>query len=419
MAQIEYQTIKQILLKENVIMRKYLTLAFLIIVFYSWATHENYVQGKADSPMDIVIVLDNSDKMKANDPGFLMNSVVSSFLGGLPKDSHISLIIFDRISDLAVPPTSVGEDGVNEKIAKALSKIDYRGKDANTPEAIELAVYLLKRSSRADAEKLIIFVADGGINTRDEAETIIERIKAMFPLVNGKAGIRIFGIAFANQADSEFIKYLGKETNGGYYQALKAEDIQIGFNNISETIGIELKQELKPPSPIKVKVPVEKEKGVSMEWLLLIGLVILILLGGVVVVLVIVSKKGEAKKKSNIVQARLVDMDGVTGRKSYKLDKDFTTIGRLRDNDICIPKSTMSGEHAQIECKNRHFYLTDLNSKNGTYINNGNENISGEVHLKNGDIISFDKYKFRFALPGQTKRTGAPSHQQTIMRYRD
>lgn len=55
----------------------------------------------------------------------------------------------------------------------------------------------------------------------------------------------------------------------------------------------------------------------------------------------------------------------------YIIDRDLS-IGRTEDNDICIPRPDghyVSEHHAAIHVKGRDIYLEDLQSRNGTYVN--------------------------------------------------
>ncbi len=61
-------------------------------------------------------------------------------------------------------------------------------------------------------------------------------------------------------------------------------------------------------------------------------------------------------------------------------------IGRRRDCDIVIADPAVSSRHAGIYLEGRHFYLVDLGSKNGTYVNN--RFIKKDYKLKDGDIIN-------------------------------
>ena len=165
----------------------------------------------------------------------------------------------------------------------------------------------------------------------------------------------------------------------------------------------------------------ENTKGVSVVKVLL-----LILIGGAIVGIFIIAfvkkgKKGEANQ-SEMIRASLVDIRNVTGKKIHYINKETTTIGRVKSNDvdIRIPKNTISAAHAQIEYKNHNFYITDLRSRNGTYLNEIGKKITDEVCLKNRDIIIFDQYRFRFSVSSQIKRRGmgssTRSDDETILR---
>ena len=69
------------------------------------------------------------------------------------------------------------------------------------------------------------------------------------------------------------------------------------------------------------------------------------------------------------------------------------TIGRHADCGICLPDRRVSSRHAQIRWADGHYLLTDLNSKNGTYING--RRITAPTPLHNGDAFQI---AFCFAL---------------------
>ncbi|MDH5573466.1 MAG: FHA domain-containing protein [Gammaproteobacteria bacterium] len=96
--------------------------------------------------------------------------------------------------------------------------------------------------------------------------------------------------------------------------------------------------------------------------------------------------------------------NGVPGIR-FSIDKPITRIGRNDDNnDICVPDSFVSKEHALIEmirstaASNRcEFVIHDLGSTNRTYVNK--KEIS-HVQLKNNDIIYIGENMFRFHCSG-------------------
>ncbi len=65
--------------------------------------------------------------------------------------------------------------------------------------------------------------------------------------------------------------------------------------------------------------------------------------------------------------------------------RDILTIGRDADNDTVIDYPIVSRFHAQIRRRDGSFYLIDLNSSNGTFING--KQLKGKRVLRAGDVI--------------------------------
>src|SRR5207244_4740570 len=75
--------------------------------------------------------------------------------------------------------------------------------------------------------------------------------------------------------------------------------------------------------------------------------------------------------------------------KEIQLDKARLTIGRKPDNDLVIDNPAMSGHHALIFSDEGVFFIEDLGSTNGTFVNDAK--IQKEK-LKNSDCIVVGKH---------------------------
>lgn len=81
--------------------------------------------------------------------------------------------------------------------------------------------------------------------------------------------------------------------------------------------------------------------------------------------------------------------------KEYRIEKSQSvTIGRLDNNDIVIENLAVSGHHAKIDSVEEAFLLTDLKSKNGTFVN---EQLVNSHWLKHGDVVTIGKHMLIFA----------------------
>ncbi|MBF7095729.1 FHA domain-containing protein [Alkalibacter mobilis] len=79
---------------------------------------------------------------------------------------------------------------------------------------------------------------------------------------------------------------------------------------------------------------------------------------------------------------------------SYFLDST-KTIGRSNKNQIIIKDPFLSSEHAEFVFKNNYWYVFDLGSKNGVYVNNLKVEDIGQS-LNDGDTIHLGQLDFIF-----------------------
>ena len=78
----------------------------------------------------------------------------------------------------------------------------------------------------------------------------------------------------------------------------------------------------------------------------------------------------------------------------YQLQKGLSlTIGRRTNNDVVIENLAVSGHHAKIDSVGDEFVLIDLQSKNGSFVN---EKIVNTHWLTDGDIINIGKHSLTF-----------------------
>lgn len=80
---------------------------------------------------------------------------------------------------------------------------------------------------------------------------------------------------------------------------------------------------------------------------------------------------------------------------NYVLDMDKIKIGRTKKCDIQIADPFLSSEHVQLLFQNGKYYIEDLNSTNGTFLN-GNRITGKPAALKNGDMISIGQLDFLY-----------------------
>lgn len=74
----------------------------------------------------------------------------------------------------------------------------------------------------------------------------------------------------------------------------------------------------------------------------------------------------------------------------------YTTVGRHDDNTIELDDDFVSGSHAEIFFEDGQWWLHDLNSTNGTFLNT--QRVGNRIRLSNGDIVQFGRVRMRALL---------------------
>jgi len=101
---------------------------------------------------------------------------------------------------------------------------------------------------------------------------------------------------------------------------------------------------------------------------------------------------------------KLVLMLKNTEIKTIETDKETITIGRNNNSDIHINNLGVSKEHAKITRENGNYVIEDLNSTNGTLLNNEPVTKAG---LSGKDVVTIGKHSLFVSVhTGQTATQG-------------
>src|SRR5688500_17994024 len=85
------------------------------------------------------------------------------------------------------------------------------------------------------------------------------------------------------------------------------------------------------------------------------------------------------------LKARVQVLRGSNAGQVYELSGDETTLGRHSECGIVLPDQTISRQHARILRHSDSYYVEDLQSLNGTFVNG--KRIDGQQRLESGDRI--------------------------------
>jgi diguanylate cyclase (GGDEF)-like protein len=70
--------------------------------------------------------------------------------------------------------------------------------------------------------------------------------------------------------------------------------------------------------------------------------------------------------------------------KRYVLERELLSVGRGQENTVVLDNDSVSRRHCRIEKRNQAWYVVDLDSTNGTYVN---DELVKEYQLRRGDQV--------------------------------
>ena len=82
------------------------------------------------------------------------------------------------------------------------------------------------------------------------------------------------------------------------------------------------------------------------------------------------------------------------GKKYPLIEDDTFTVGREDGNFVVVDMDNVSRRHAQVRLRDGRYFVKDLGSTNGTYLND--EEIREEQPLRNGDLVKIGSAIFKF-----------------------
>src|SRR4051794_8257628 len=93
-------------------------------------------------------------------------------------------------------------------------------------------------------------------------------------------------------------------------------------------------------------------------------------------------------------RACLVQYNGTKLGRRYPINERMMTIGRAPDVQISIPETSVSRQHARIVQIENGVEIEDLNSSNGTFVND--TKAAARIKLKDGDMIRLGTILLKF-----------------------
>lgn len=111
----------------------------------------------------------------------------------------------------------------------------------------------------------------------------------------------------------------------------------------------------------------------------------------------------------------LITLYGPEVGQKFPLDKPCTILGRQYDCAICLQGRAVSRQHAQILLRDDQYFVEDLGSSNGTFVNNQRLQPRVPAPFNEGDSLAVGPYTFSLR---QTPQATLPPEPNLVIRER-
>ncbi|MGD8956261.1 MAG: vWA domain-containing protein, partial [Chromatiaceae bacterium] len=168
-----------------------------------------------DAPLDLVLVLDNSQATGSADPERRLVALLDEWITSLAPDARVGLMAFDDLATPLVPLTRLA-DGGGKQIVDATETLGFAAGHANLAAGLERAIYELTQKSGADARRVILLQQSAPITVGDPEKERAFRRWAVEVLASkaADAGIELWVISLGRGADPTLGSTLAERTGG-------------------------------------------------------------------------------------------------------------------------------------------------------------------------------------------------------------
>ena len=362
------------------------------------------VEGQSTA---ILFLVDVSDPKRKNTVEKKNVAIINEMLAAQKPYEKIGIAVFDSDLEVLVP---ISSDQAATK--EAVKNIKASGQATEFYKNILSAIEILKK---ADAtRKALVILSDG--KDEDRAYTTQDVLAAA-----KSAGVVILSLGYLEKpTDSPYLQNLQRLANDTYGVYYNATDSKFPADFATQPFAFVEKGgrvafpygENVGKQPVAINLGAKSGKGLELvaevdfpdnrsffqkiidfckfNWIeLIIGITLFIALA---VSGFLFLRHRKRNRPVRVVYAHLDEIDGMDTR--HELTKTASTIGRSSDNDIQLRNDSISAHHAEIHRRREgDFYIVDLASSNGVYVNGSRVN---QIEIHDGDLIELGDVRLHF-----------------------
>jgi hypothetical protein len=339
--------------------------------------------GDAKRGVACVIALDLSPTMA--DSLAEVQAAAASFLDRLGSYDRVAVVTFSGKVEVAADFTAARADA--RRIIDAL-QIHREPVPTRVYDGIHRAVELIRSGKGLPRRSFVILFSDG---SDGGSEHSLDKVVALAKGAVGEPRVLVFTIGYATgfgDTGLAALEQIAKETTADFVRADSAAPLTEFYGAVwaqmMKSYVLRFRTRL-DGEPHQLEVVADgqakdaragryPEVGGEL-WPWIVGALVFVgVLGGSTIVLALSRRAG-----------RLVFQSGPSRGKNVVLRRGLNRIGQISENDVVLASDAVSRRHAEIEVQGRNVQIRDLDSTNGTFVND--KRLERESPLRPGDRI--------------------------------
>ncbi len=185
----------------------------------------------------LMLALDTSGSMKANDPERLLPHAAALMMHLLDDQDSLGLLRFDTAPDVVLEPGPLTQ--IRRHLGlRQLARLTPRGEYTDIPAVLEAALKSFTAMPAGQSGALVL-ITDGRIDLdprKKDATSWTKRLQQDILPAYQRDKIAIFTVAFTPKADQKFLKELAGATQGEFFLVDKAADLHSALVRVYENL---------------------------------------------------------------------------------------------------------------------------------------------------------------------------------------
>jgi len=179
-----------------------------------------------ESPLDAIILMDDSGSMRTTDPLKLRFSAFSLFMRLLREDDALGLVRFDDAATVVVPLHPMATEKDRQALEQALTTFSTRGRYTNIYAALKTALHHMQQRGREDAVRAVILISDGLMDVNPaagvrNADALRQLHETLLPAYQA-AQVKVVTLALSPGADRSLLQAIAAMTGGSFFYTPQA-----------------------------------------------------------------------------------------------------------------------------------------------------------------------------------------------------